>query len=201
MNARGCFLLVAVVVAVAGPGRAQTVAQPDDSLGVRVGLSSLGPPVVVADVALKESGPFVPVVQTRLDLHARTVGVTGGASVEQRVNDWLFFREAAQVGPFVSVVDDVAVGARGSVLAQVGFDVTADVMLAVGPELVPVVAQDTSSDRGLDGRVGCSLVGVGRWFVLPTVAATLTLAAGYDVGGRGAGALSGDAFVGALVDW
>lgn len=199
MNAR--WLIPFIVVAAFAPARAQTVAQPDGSVGVRVGVSSLGPPVVVADASLQRTGALVPVVQARIDLHTRTVGVTGGASVEQRVNDWLFFRQAAQVGPFVSVVDDVAVGARGSVLAQAGFDVSDTVMLAIGPELVPVLALDMSSDRSLDGRLGCSLVGVARWFVVPTVAATVTLAAGYDVGGRGAGALTGDAFVGALFDW
>ena len=200
MNARA-LLLFAAGALVAVDARAQSVPLSDDGVAVAAGSASLGPPVIVVDAALREAGAFVPVVQGRFDLHARSVGVAGGAMLEQRINGWFFLREAARLGPFVAVADDVAVGLRGGVLAQAGFDVADDVTLAVGPELVPVLALDASSDRSLDGRVGCLLVGAGRWFVLPTVAATLTLAAGYDVGGRGAGAMTGEALVGVLADW
>lgn len=201
MNARVLLFVVVTAVACASGARAQDMPQPEGSVGLRAGFASFGPPVLVVDAALRDTGAFVPVVQGRFDLHARTVGVSGGAVVEQRVNGWFFLREAAQLGPFVAVADGVALGFRGGLLAQAGFDVADDITLAVGPRIVPVLALDTSSDRSFDGRLGCSLVGAGRWFVLPTVAATLTLSAGYDVGGRGAGALTGEALLGVLADW
>jgi hypothetical protein len=199
MNARTLLFLFLACGACAA--RAQEMPQPDGSLGVRAGFSSLGPPVLVVDTALRDTGAFVPFVQGRFDLHARTVGVSGGAAFEQRINGWFFLRETAQLGPFVAVVDDVAIGLRAGLIAQAGFDVADDITLFVGPRLVPVLALDTSSDRSLDGRLGCALVGGGRWFVWPTVAATLTLAAGYDLGGKGAGAVAAEALFGVLADW
>jgi hypothetical protein len=202
MNARTLSAVAFVVGALfVGHARAQSVPLPEGSVALQVGFASVGPPVVVVDTALREAGAFVPVVQGRFDLHARTVGVSGGGMVEQRVNGWFFLREAAQLGPFVAVADDVAVGLRGGVLAQAGFDVADDITLAIGPAFVPVLALDTSNDRSLDGRLGCSLVGAGRWFVLPTLATTVTLAAGYDIGGHGAGAMTGEALVGVLAAW
>jgi hypothetical protein len=194
-------LLALLLAACAGTARGQSMPQHDGSVGVRVGWASAGLPIIVSDVAWKTAGRLQPIVQARWDLHAQSVGVTGGAVLEQRLTERLFLREAAQVGPFVSVVDDVAVGLRAGLLGQLGFDVTPELLLAVGPEVTPVVALDTSSDRSTDGRVGCALVGVARWMVVPRVAATLTLAGGYDVGGRGAGAVAGTAALGAIVDW
>jgi hypothetical protein len=201
MSARLLVLVVVFVVAAAGTTRAQTVPQPEGSVGIQVGIESFGPPVVIADVALRGSGPLVPVVQARVDLHGQGVGLGGGAVFEQRINDWLFFREAMLAAPFLAVIDDVAVGLRGGLLAQAGFDVADSVTLAIGPELVPVMALDTSSTHGVDGRLGCAVTGVGRWFWTSRVAATVTLRAGYDIGGRGAGAVNAGAFLGVLADW
>ncbi|MBM4279336.1 MAG: hypothetical protein FJ137_00775 [Deltaproteobacteria bacterium] len=199
-------LVVVAVLLGACAVRAQTMPQPDGSLGVRLGVESFGPPVVVVDatfdsLAMGALEHVKPVAQARLDLHGRVVALLGGAVLEQRFGERLFLREAVQLGPFVATVDDVAIGARAGLLAQVGYDLGDAFTIAAGPELVPVVAFDTSAGGGIDGRLGCALGGVVRWFVVPRAAATLTLSGGYDLGGRGAGAVTGVALLGAVVDW
>lgn len=198
---RAAALAVVVAAALSGPLRAQAVPLPAQSAALSVGFASVGPPSFVADVALARAPTFQPLVQGRWDLHARSVAVLGGGAWEQSLGDVVFFRETALVGPFLATVDDVAVGARVSLQALAGFRLGDAWVLTVGPEVVPVVALDRVPGGALDGRVGCSLTGGARWFVVPDVAATLSVAAGYDVGGRGAGAVAGQAFAGALFVW
>jgi hypothetical protein len=196
----------AAVACVGGAAHAQSMPLPDGSLGVRAGFESVGPPVVIVDAAFDSfrAGAFErlqPVAQVRVDLHGRVVGLLGGAVLEQRLGERLYLREAVQIGPFVATVDDVAVGVRAGLLAQLGYDLGDSVTIAAGPELVPVAAFARSTDGAVDGRLGFGLVGVVRWFVLPRAAATLTLSGGYDLGGRGAGGVAGAALLGAVVDW
>jgi hypothetical protein len=195
------WFFLAAVVFVAVNARAQTVPQPAQSVGARVGFVSLGPPAVVVDVALRESGPFLPMLTAWTEVHTASVGIGGGASLLQRLSPWVSVREFAHIAPFVSWVDGATVGVRTTVSAQLAFDVTDHLLFAVGPEVVPVVSLAAARDRSSDGRLGVSLVGAARWFFARDLAATLSLSGGYDAGGKGAGALSSSAFLGMLADW
>jgi hypothetical protein len=193
--------LVVVTLLAAPFAWAHEVPQPEGSVALQAGFENLSAPSVVVDVALQAqpsaSPLFTPLLQGRLDLHARAAAVAGGAALQQRLTDWLFLREVVLVGPFASIVDDVAFGLRSSLLAEVGFNLGDSFAIVVGPQLTPVAALDQT----VDGRIGTGLVAGARWFVVPTVAATLQVDGGYDFGGSGDGAVRGAAFAGVVVDW
>jgi hypothetical protein len=204
VRATAAVWVVVAVVAVLGvapsPARAQAVPLPDGSVAVAAGFESLALPSLVVDVGLHATPAFQPVVQARWSLPTAAVGVAGGGAWQQSVGDVVFFRETVLGGPFLATVDGVAPGARLTAQALAGFRLGEAWTLTVGPELVAVATLDGVPGGAVDGRVGIAVVGGARWFVVPTTAVTLSLAGGYDVGGRGAGAVAGQALLGVLID-
>jgi hypothetical protein len=130
----------------------------------------------------------------RLATDTRTLGIEVGLAHSFARSGGLSLRVAGMGGPFVSFLDGPAPGVRASLLGEGVFE-WGGLRGAIGPKLEPAVVWS----RELQSRLGIVAVASLSYVGEAGFGLTLTTEGGYNIGGLGAGTMTGSISAGVVV--